>query len=70
MLCELETSGTLETGKQADFFATKTDIFRCCGVEISAVRAEFTVIGGKRYIPKKGTVAELLGMLVMRPKKI
>lgn len=70
MLGELETSGTLETGKQADFFATKTDIFRCCGVEISAVRAEFTVIGGKRYIPKKGTVAELLGMLVMRPKKI
>ena len=70
MLGEIENSGTLETGKQADFFATKTDIFRCKGVEISAVQAEFTVIDGKRHIPKKGTVAELLGMLLKRPKKI
>lgn len=70
MLGEIETSGTLETGKQADFFATKTDIFCSCGVEISATRAEFTVIGGKRYIPKKGTVAELLRMFLKCPKKI
>lgn len=70
MLGELDTSGTLEIGKQADFFATKADIFCCEGIEIAATRAAFTVIGGKRYTPKKGTVAELLRMLLKRPKKI
>ncbi len=70
MLGEDGFTGTLELGKDADFFASDTDIFRCEGTEIASVRAEFMVIRGKRYKEKKGTVSELAAALLRRGRSI
>ncbi len=65
-----EDTGTLEKGKAADFFVSKKDILSCKGAEISLCKAEYTVIHGKRYKEKKGTVSELLCMLMKKSHKI
>lgn len=69
MLGETDT-GTIEKGKFADFFATKNDILSCKGAEISLCKADFTVIHGKVYKNKNGTVAELMKMLMKKGHKI
>ena len=70
MLGEFQDTGTLETGKYADFFVTDTDIFRCVGTQITSVRAEYMIVRGKQYQHKRGTVWELVKMLLKHPKKI
>ncbi len=65
-----EDTGTLEEGKLADFFVSKTDLLSCKGAEISLCKAEYTVIGGKKYKEKKGAVTEFICMLLRKGQKI
>ena len=69
MLGELNT-GTLQKGNDADFFICDRDILSCKGTDITLCKAEYMVIRGERYKEKKGTVSELLKMLVTKPHKI
>ena len=69
MLGEMGT-GTLQKGKDADFFVCNRDITMCEGTDITLCKAEFMVVRGKRYKHKKGTVRELFKMLVKKPHKI
>lgn len=70
MLGEEMESGTLEVGKKADFFVARKDFCRAEPEEIGAFCAEYLVKDGRRFEEKKGTVRELLKMLLRRPKKI
>ena len=69
MLGELGT-GTLKTGNDADFFVCDRDILSCKGTDITLCKAEYMVVRGERYKEKKGTVGELLKMIVTKPHKI
>lgn len=70
MLGEEMDSGTLEVGKKADFFVARKDFCRAEPEEIGAFYAEYLVKDGRRFEEKKGTVRELVKMLLRRPKKI
>lgn len=70
MLGEEMESGTLEVGKKADFFVARKDFCQAEPEEIGAFCAEYLVKDGRRFEEKKGTVRELLKMLLRRPKKI
>lgn len=70
MLGEEMESGTLEVGKKADFFVARKDFCRAEPEEIGAFYAEYLVKDGRRFEEKKGTVRELVKMLLRRPKKI
>ncbi len=70
MLGEEMDSGTLEVGKKADFFVTRKDFCRAEPEEIGEFYAEYLVKDGRRFAEKKGTVRELVKMLMRRPKKI
>lgn len=67
---EEDLRGTLEPGKAADFFTADRDLFAMNTEEILSFRPEQTWYAGKPCRPKKGTVPELLSMLLTRPKKI
>ena len=67
---ESDVRGTLEPGKVADFFTAKQDFFTLSPQEVVDFRPTDTYYGGKKYRNKKGTVPELLMMLLRRPKKI
>ena len=62
--------GTLEVGKAADFFTADRDFFTLSPREIVDFRPIETWYGGKKYRRKKGTVPELLAMLLRKPGKI
>lgn len=62
--------GTLEVGKAADFFTADRDFFTLSPREIVDFRPIETWYGGKKYRRKKGTVPELLAMLLKKPRKI
>ena len=62
--------GTLEVGKAADFFIADRDFFTLRPEELAAFRPKETYYGGKAYKKKKGSLAELIGMLLTPPKKI
>ena len=70
VLGEASERGTLEVGKMADFFTASQDLFSLSGPEIAAFRPESTYFGGKKYISKSGSVAELLLSLLRRPRKV
>lgn len=70
MLGEQHSRGSLEKGKRADFFVCRRDLLSCTAAELAEAKAEYTVIGGERYVNKKGTAEELLKMLLRRPKDI
>lgn len=65
-----ENTGTLCVGKDADFFVCDRDILSCRGTDITLCKAEYMVVRGKRYKEKKGTVGELIKMLIRKPHKI
>lgn len=62
--------GTLEEGKTADFFTADRDFFRLSPMEVAAFRPVQTYYGGIPYIEKKGTVAELVRMMLKKPQLI
>lgn len=70
MLGEETESGTLEEGKKADFFVAEKDFCKAKPEEIGEFCAAYLVKDGCRYTEKKGTVRELVKMLMKRPKKI
>lgn len=67
---ESDVRGTLEPGKVADFFTADRDFFTLSPQEVVDFRPTGTYYSGKKYQKKKGTVPELLFMLLRRPKKI
>jgi len=69
MLGEL-TTGTLQKGNYADFFICDRDILSCKGTDITLCKAERMIVRGKAYKKKKGTVIELILMLIRKAKKI
>ncbi|MDO4811350.1 MAG: amidohydrolase family protein [Eubacteriales bacterium] len=70
MLGELEHSGTLEAGKDADFFTADWDINRVTTADFPRLCAEEMYVRGRRWRKKQGTVGELLTMLMQLPHKI
>ena len=70
MLGEELESGTLEVGKKADFFVTGKDFCRAEPEKIGEFYAEYLGKDGRRYVEKKGTIRELVKLLLRRPKKI
>jgi len=65
-----EEDGCLAVGAPANFFVSRQDILQASADTICDVRAEEVYLGGKRLKRKKGTVGELLAMLLRFPKKI
>ncbi len=65
-----ENTGTLQMGKDADFFVCDRDILACKSTDITLCKAEYMVVRGERYKEKKGTVGELLKLLLTKPHKI
>lgn len=65
-----ENTGTLQKGNYADFFVCDRDILSCEGTDITLCKAEYMVVRGFRYKEKKGSVTELLKMLLTKPHKI
>ena len=65
-----ENTGTLQNGNYADFFVCDRDILSCEGTDITLCKAEYMVVRGSRYKEKKGSVTELLKMLLTKPHKI
>ncbi len=62
--------GTLEAGKAADFFTADRDFFRLTPMEVAAFRPLLTYYGGIPYVKKKGTVTELIKMMLKKPRRI
>lgn len=69
-LLEEEEYGTLEVGKVADFFTAEEDFFRLEPEKVVDFRPMQTYYGGKPYREKKGTVGELVRMMLTKGKKI
>ena len=70
VLDELDTSGTLETGKRADFFVAAQDILTLPNEALAGFRVDAMYLAGKKYKPMKGSLPELIGMLFKKPKLI
>ncbi len=70
MLGEERRFGTLEKGKSADFFVSAEDILSCPAERLPGIRSELTVINGKPYREKSGSLTELIAMLLRIPHKI
>jgi len=63
-------SGTLESGKDASFFATDTDL-TAVGIDaLSSAKVVHTFIRGKKLGGRKGTLSEFLLMMLRRARKI
>lgn len=62
--------GTLETGKAADFFTADRDLFKLSPEQVLDFRPVQTFYGGKPYVHKKGTLPELVKMMLTRPKMV
>lgn len=70
MLGEEADFGTLSPGKLADFFLCKTDLCSCSPDELASAKAEKTFISGKPWRKMRGTLPELIGLLLSLPHKI
>ena len=62
--------GTLEVGKRADFFVSPEHLFALEPCRLSSFRPVACYYGGKKWKNKKGSVGELIGMLLRCPHKI
>lgn len=62
--------GSLEEGKEANFFVADEDLFRLDAAGIMDFRPRRTYYGGRPWKQRRGTVAELAGMMLSRPHKI
>ena len=69
-MLEEEDRGSLEKGKFADFFTADRDLFKLSPEETVDFRPAATYYRGRKYKEKKGTVAELLAMMLSAPKKV
>ena len=69
-ILEEDTRGILETGKYADFFVSSADLFSLSPDALPGFTVEESWYKGKKYIPKSGTVPELLLSLLKRAKKV
>ena len=69
-LLEGDERGTLEEGKIADFFTADTDFFTLRPEEAVSFRPARTYYGGRVCRPMKGTVGELVRLLLTKPKMI
>lgn len=67
---EGDVRGTLEPGKAADFFSADRDFFNLSPEEVVDFRPSETWYASRKYRQKKGTVTELLAMMLSKPKKI
>ena len=67
---EEKERGTLEAGKVADFFTADRNFFTLDAREVVDFRPEETWYAGRKYRKKRGTVPELIGMLLKKAKKI
>ena len=69
--CGLEEKvGTLEVGKKANFFVAEENLFELPSERLSAFRPKATFYGGKAWKEKKGTVGELVRMMLRRGHKV
>lgn len=62
--------GTLEVGKEANFFVSDEDFFRIDPHKVADFRPRATYYSGKRFRRRKGTVAELIAMFLRKPHKV
>ena len=69
-ILEYDDYGTLEVGKIADFFTADEDFFRLTPEQIVEFRPLQTYYGGRLYKKKKGTLSELIAMMLRPAKKI
>ena len=69
-ILESDDYGTLEPGKVADFFTSNEDFFSLKPNEVVDFRPDATYYKGKAYVKKKGTVSELIKMMLTKPKLI
>lgn len=69
-LGEEKERGTLTTGKAADFFTADSDLFALPPEQVVGFRPVQTWYAGKPYRKKKGSLWELIRMLLTSPKKI
>ena len=67
---EEENMGTLEVGKLADFFVADRRLFELSPHELSSFRPRECWYGGKKWKNKKGSIGELISLVVRRPHKI
>jgi predicted amidohydrolase YtcJ len=69
-LLEDEDIGTLEVGKEANFFVAGEELFDIAPERLNMFRPEQTYYGGRAWKPKSGTVSELIKMSLKRPHKV
>jgi predicted amidohydrolase YtcJ len=70
MLGEQDKLGTLACGKQASFFVTQDDLLDLKGSALAGARAQETWVDGRRLTQQKGSLHELLALLLKRPQSI
>jgi predicted amidohydrolase YtcJ len=69
-ILEEDEYGTLEPGKQADFFTAYQDFFRLDPAGVRDFRPTATYYGGIPYKQKKGTIPELIRMMLSKSHQI
>lgn len=62
--------GTLEVGKRADFFVADRHLFEIAPHELSSFRPRECWYQGKKWQNKKGSIGELIALLLTLPHKI
>ena len=67
---EDDSIGTLEEGKEANFFCAREELFSLAADELAAFSPSATYYGGRIYRKKKGSLAELIKLVLTRPHKI
>lgn len=69
-ILEQDERGSLEEGKVADFFLADKEFFSLKPEEVVSFRPVETWYCGEKYTKKKGSILELIKMLLTKPKKI
>ena len=67
---EDDSIGTLEEGKEANFFCAREELFSLTADELATFSPSATYYGGRIYRKKKGSLAELIKLALTRPHKI
>jgi predicted amidohydrolase YtcJ len=62
--------GVLESGKEASFFATETELVKASPEALSETKVAHTFIRGKELGHKKGTLSEFVCLLLRHARKI
>lgn len=69
-LLEEDDIGTLEVGKIANFFVSDEHLFSLNAEQLNRYRPRATYYGGRKWTQKKGTVCELLRMMLKPAHKV